>query len=546
MNGRFLLFLSVVIFSRVVAQENPDKGWQAISVKSVEAPLSFLASDWTEGREVGTKGAYLAADYIASVFQMYGIKPMGDMDLKRLSREYRLKGIEPQSYRSYFQNFDLITETRKDVSELHLITTSDLSSSDKKLIEGVDYQINGNSGAIDLDAPVVFVGYGIKSKSLKCDPYQKVDLKGKIAVLLTGFPGMNDSSSYTNKTIRRDSAFSIQNLEKEKIVNARAAGALAVFRYNPNQKIKSANPSNLPMFSDDEYYEGDRKPDDFYLKRIRLPNWEEQEETILVQIDQHLTESILSGSGDLLKNMLQPGYDMASFKVVNLPSYRFRLQISKDSKVIRARNVLGYIEGTNPNEVVVIGAHYDHVGKYNGFIFNGADDNASGTAGMLTLARAYAESGRKPEKTIVFAAWTGEEQGLWGSKYFVKNKPDSLNVILNINMDMIGRTFIKDDSEAYLSFQYTKGYEHFEEIFKRRNETNKLNLDIRFKADKQPNGGSDFASFAKAGIPVISLFTGIHRDYHMPNDEIELINLEKMTAIIKLTYLGLNDILKKK
>ena len=136
--------------------------------------------------------------------------------------------------------------------------------------------------------------------------------------------------------------------------------------------------------------------------------------------------------------------------------------------MIRARNVLGYIEGEDPSEAIVIGGHYDHVGKYSGFTYNGADDNASGTTGMLSLARAIHESGRKPAKTIVFAAWTGEEQGLCGS---------------------------------------------------------------------------DFTSFAREGIPVISLFTGLHKDYHMPNDEIEFIYLEKMVKIIKLTYLGLNEIL---
>ena len=126
---------------------------------------------------------------------------------------------------------------------------------------------------------------------------------------------------------------------------------------------------------------------------------------------------------------------------------------------------------------------------------------------------------------------------LWGSKYFVKNIPDDLNIILNINMDMISRT--------NLSFLYTKGFEEFEQIFRTINEENKFNLDIEYRSAEQPRGGSDFASFAREGIPVISLFTGLHKDYHMPNDEIEFMNLEKMVAIILLTYNGLNEILEK-
>jgi len=154
-------------------------------------------------------------------------------------------------------------------------------------------------------------------------------------------------------------------------------------------------------------------------------------------------------------------------------------------------------------------------------------------------------SGKKPAKTIVFAAWTAEEQGLWGSKYFVKNIPDNMNVVLNINLDMIGRTSIQHDSESYLRFQYTESHPEFETIFGNINSSYKLNLDIQYKPDEQPKGGSDFVPFAAEGIPVISLFTGLHRDYHFPNDEIESINLEKMTNIIRLAYLGLNDILEK-
>jgi Zn-dependent M28 family amino/carboxypeptidase len=243
--------------------------------------------------------------------------------------------------------------------------------------------------------------------------------------------------------------------------------------------------------------------------------------------------------------MLDPAYRMSSFKPVDLPETVFHLTIKKEQEVIRARNVIGYIEGENPNEAVVIGGHYDHVGKYNGFVFNGADDNVSGTVGMLSLARAFMETGTKPARTIVFAAWTGEEQGLWGSKYFVKNIPDDLSILLNINLDMISRTTVGDSTGQYLSLLYTTGYESFEKTFRAITEEYGFALDILYESKKIPRGGSDFTPFAKEGIPVISLFTGLHRDYHMPNDEIEFMNLDKMVEIIKLTYLGLNEILGK-
>ncbi len=296
---------------------------------------------------------------------------------------------------------------------------------------------------------------------------------------------------------------------------------------------------------DNEFYEGEKKKDDFYLKKILLPDWDEKEELPVLEISRSLAESLLNKSENLLSSMLDPDYRMSSFKSVDLPETLFHLSTKSEQKVIRARNVLGYIEGENPDEVVVIGGHYDHVGKYNGFTFNGADDNVSGTVGMLSLARAFMETGRKPAKTIVFAAWTGEEQGLWGSKYFVKNIPDDLSILLNLNMDMISRTTVNDSSGQYLSFLYTTGYESFEQIFRNITEEYGFALDIRYESKTEPRGGSDFTSFAKEGIPVISLFTGLHKDYHMPNDEIEFVNLEKMTEIIKLSYLGLKEILEQ-
>jgi hypothetical protein len=546
MKSLLFLLLIITISSNIIAQNVSGKGLQAISSETIEAPLSFLASDWTEGREVGTRGAYMAADYIAGIFQMYGIKPLGDMAIKRLSREPRMRGAKPEKYRSYFQNFDLVTGPRKAETELYLKTITDFSLHEKKLTEGTDYQLHGTFETMKLDAPVVFLGYGIKSTDLKCDPFSKSNVKGKIAFILSGFPGINDKDSVNYNILIKNNNSTLGKLESEKIKNAQEAGAIAVVKYNPNNVLKAGNTSNHPEHFDNEYYEGDLKQDDFYLKKIALPNKGNNNSIPVININKSLTESILTEYDELLLSMQKSDYNMSSFKPKELSGYRFNLQIKRDNKVIRARNVLGYIEGEDTTEAIVIGGHYDHVGKYNGYIFNGADDNVSGTVGMLTLARAFIESGTKPAKTLVFAGWTAEEQGLWGSKYFVNNIPDSLDIILNINLDMIGRTYIADSTDNYLSIHYTKGYEKFEQMFNESNEINKLNLDIRYKSDKQPKGGSDFTPFAKKGVPIISITTGLHKDYHMPNDEVEFINIDKMTDIVKLTYLGLDEILNSK
>jgi hypothetical protein len=541
----FILLLLATLIASSNAQKTTDKGLNSINAQSVGAPLQFLSSDWTEGREMGTRGEYMAADYIASLFKLYNIKPLGDIAVKKISRESQMMGIRAETYRSYFQNFDLLTGPREAEKELHIIINTDYSTKDKKLINGTDYLLTDNPGTMQIEAPVVFIGYGIKNNELKCDPFSQSDLKGKIVLIISGFAGINDTLSANYKAIKGDKKFSARQLEREKIENARLAGALAVIRYNPDKKIHPEKVSNLPMYYDNEFYEGDKEQDDFYLKEITLPNWDNKEEIPLIQISKAMLESILANSDKILPSMLMSDFKMSSFKTRELPGIRFNLKIMKDQEVIRARNVLGYIEGKNPKEAIVIGGHYDHVGKYNGFTFNGADDNASGTAGMLALARAFMERGEKPSRTIVFAAWTGEEQGLWGSSYFVKNVPDSLKVILNINLDMISRTSVKDSTGHYLSMEYTKGYEQFEQIFKNVNKTNGFSLNIEYESAKQPTGGSDYTPFAAEGIPIISLFTGLHKDYHMPNDEFDFLDIDKMVEIIKLTYLGTLDILEQ-
>jgi hypothetical protein len=537
--------LFIILLSSVNAQSTSDKGLISICARSVEGPLEFLASDWTEGREVGTKGEYMSADYISSIFKLINIKPLGDIALKKISREEQLKGKKAESYRSYFQNFDLLTGPREAEKELQMTVQTNYSTISRKLINGTDYLMSDNPQTMQLEGPVVFLGFGIKNKDLKCDPFSQLNLKGKIVFIISGFPGINDTLSNNYKAIKTGEKFSVAKLEKEKIENCRKAGALAVIRYNPYKELHQEKVSNLPMFYDNEYYEGDKKQDDFYLKEITLPNRENKDVIPLIQISKVMAESLLGDYDKNLPAMLKSDFSMSSLKASELQGISFNLKIKKDQEVIRARNVLGYIEGKNTREAIVIGGHYDHVGKYNGFIFNGADDNASGTAGMMALAKAFIEKGEKPSRTIIFAAWTGEEQGLWGSSYFVKNIPDSLKIILNINLDMISRTSIKDNTGQYLSMDYTKGYEQFEQIFRNINKTNNFSLNIEYRSEKQPTGGSDFAPFAAEGIPVISLFTGLHKDYHMPNDEIELLNIDKMVEIIKLTYLGLSDILKQ-
>ncbi|GAB6009504.1 M20/M25/M40 family metallo-hydrolase [Dysgonomonas reticulitermitis] len=214
------------------------------------------------------------------------------------------------------------------------------------------------------------------------------------------------------------------------------------------------------------------------------------------------------------------------------------------------RNVLGYIRGKNANEVVMVGAHYDHIGIRktpidNDSIFNGADDNASGVAAVLQVAKAFMASGRQPERTIIFGFWDGEEMGLLGSYHFVddyyKNIPIPLTaapeIKAYINCDMVGRN--KDDNTKHVIAYYSPEKEIFQTWINDDIEGYNLNLEPEFRSMDNQNGGSDHMPFMSAGAPIIFYHTDLHKDYHKLTDHSDKINFDKVTEIAKVTFLNM-------
>lgn len=205
-------------------------------------------------------------------------------------------------------------------------------------------------------------------------------------------------------------------------------------------------------------------------------------------------------------------------------------------------NVMARIEGKNPNEIVVMGAHYDHLGVDplldGDKIYNGADDNASGVSAVLQIARAFLESGVKPERTIIFALWDGEEKGLLGSEHFVLTYPDLSKIKGYINFDMIGR----NNNEAkpkHVVYFYTEAHPAFGEWLKNDVEKYGLQLEPNYRPWDRPIGGGDNGSFAKRDIPIIWYHTDGHPDYHQPSDHAYRINYEKVVEITRAAYLNL-------
>lgn len=536
----FLLFaLASVIFTSLKAQNAKEKGLQAITKQAVQGQLEFLSSDWTEGRHTGRPGAYMAADYITSLFKVYGLEPGGDMARTQISRAERRNGKRPTRYRSFYQNFKLIEYKPGDNQELSIVNNSRNGSYRLNLDYKTDFSVWASDIAVDIEAPIVFVGYGYENEEVKYNDYKGVDVNGKIILRLTGYPGHMDTSSQAFKKIGEKKYWQLRNGKSEL---AKKAGVIAIIDISPGNDPLNWWPDNIPFRYNSGNYEGDKKRTSYYDDRMKLPGDKLSESIPSIRMSERSLNELLKDTKidlekfeEQVKNNLKPASK-------ELKTKKIHLKTTVESRIIEARNVIGVIPGKDTSEIIVVGGHYDHLGKHDGWIWNGADDNASGTVGVMTMAKAFMASGEQPEKTIVFAAWTGEEKGLFGSKYFVDHPYNDSKVILNLNYDMISRDNKDDTLGIKCQLNYTKKYPILEELSEKNNDDYSLGLDIKFKPSKRPGGGSDHSSFSNKDIPIIYFMAGFPQEYHQPEDHINLVNFDKLVNIIKIGYLTIWDL----
>jgi len=511
-----------------------DDGLKTINEASLKAQLNFLASDWMEGRESESKGAFMAGDYIASMFQVFGIEPWGDI-------EYNLpiagqRGAWPEGKSSYFQKFNIIKYKMSDKQSFSLIREENGTRFAKKFEYGVDYNLSGIETDTEIESPVVFVGYGIKNDSLKINDFARINVKGKIILRMDGYPGFRDTTSGSYKKLK----FSNLWIDKEKW--AREAGAIGVINLSTYPVKDFGKAHNLPFRYKNGDIEADIAPEKYYDNKAILVIDSLKKSLPVIRISARLQNELTSMINiDLNSFELEAKNNLKSFSR-EITGLRIGVISGVESELMTVRNIVGMIEGENKNEFIVVGAHYDHIGKYGGYIFNGADDNGSGTVGVMSIARALKATGKKPAKTIIFAAWTAEEKGLLGSEYFVKSFAGVNRIALDLNMDMIGRSSVKDSVGNKCGMMYTKAYNGFQELSQKKVKEYGLNLDVKYTGSERPSGGSDYAPFAEMDVPVISLMAAMHPDYHQPSDEVSKIEWKKMEQIIKLGFLNIYEL----
>lgn len=503
----FAAFLFAITFHNLSAQmrdAKPDPATIAATIRTQEMQrhAEVLASDLLEGRETGTVGQRKAADYIAELFDSWGLPKVGDQN-------------------SHLQQIFLKAEAWKQVG---------LMIQDKKYRHLWDFYANPalNNDLLhqfNLDE-VVFLGYGIDDAAYS--DYQGVQVKGKAILIYDGEPTNAEGKSI----ITKGQELSEWTIER-KLAAAKTREVAVVliidgkFKENVAELRRRLNSNRLkPADAPDE-------------SNPLAPN---------IHLSSESAKELLGGKvSKVVKQrdkILKTGRPGSLVIKTDL-----NIILEKEVRTLSGQNVLGYIEGTDPalkHEVLVISAHFDHLGKRGDVIYYGADDNASGTSTVLEVAQAFREAqlvGAGPRRSVLFLLVSGEEKGLLGSQYYISNPIFPLeNTIANINVDMVGRVDEKHaDNPDYI---YVIGADRISTELHRINESanatyTQLELDYTYNDPKDPNRyyyRSDHYHFAERGIPAVFYFSGTHEDYHQPSDTADKLNYEKMIKIGRLVF----------
>jgi len=462
-----------------------------ISKQNLEKNLRVLASDEYEGRETGEKGQKMAAKYIAEQFQA--------------------AGIPAYKNNSYYQEFPL---------NLLYPSPIDITIKGKKYTNNSDYFIFPGQAEQTIGATeIVFLGYGIKDSMY--DDYASVNVKDKIIMVMDSEPYNKDSTSFiTGK--KQPSMWTFYG--RNKTIEATEAGAKAMF-----------------IVVEDIAFE--MKENKHRLEKAVLTTKKPTKKLVVVYISKKMADEILKKATDRLEASISKSKKPKKVE----RSTEIKMNIKEASQSISSENVLGYVEGTDlKNELIVITAHYDHLGKEGSVVYNGADDDGSGTVAVIELAKTFAQAkkeGKGPRRSMLFMAVSGEEKGLLGSAYYVNNPEFPLaNTVCNLNIDMIGR--MDKAHENNPDYVYLIGSDKLSsELHNISEKANKayINtvLDYTYNDEKDKNRfyyRSDHYNFAKNGIPVIFYFNGVHADYHQETDEVEKIHFGKIENITRLVF----------
>lgn len=488
--------------------EEESQGSPEIREGDLKSQVSYLASDQLEGRLTGTTGLHKAADFIAEQLKAAGVAPVG-------------------SNGSYFQSFEFSAGVRLAQQGNQLSIQTDTAEPAKQFELDKDFRPFSFTANGDVEGEVVFAGYGLAAPGKAgegYDSYSGLNVSNRIVLVLRYVP--ENISAERKQELNRYAGL------RYKAMIARNHGAKAILIVSgPN----SPNAGALAPLSSDTSLAGSG--------------------IVAASVGTQVAETILRAAGKDLKTMqtaLDTENPHAEGSVI-VPRLKLKLGTAVERIRQADQNVVGVLPpgGAHGRQTyILIGAHYDHLGRgemntlarkeEEGAIHNGADDNASGVAAVLELAAALADDYKKNPETfahgLMFAFWSGEELGLIGSSHFAEHPPVSLtNLIAYVNFDMVGRL-----RENKLQLQGVASSTIWRRLIEKRNVAAGFNLALQ----DDPYLPTDATALYSKGVPVLNFFTGSHDDYHRPSDDSERLNYEGLTRITRFARVLILDLAK--
>ncbi len=497
------------------AAQTVTRSAELIQQADLKADIYFLASDDMAGRNIGSPEDHIATDYIAAEFLRLGLKPMGDNG-------------------TFFQGMDILSG---DVDRQQTTLTANIGGADHTYVFDRDFRWNRQSlRPARACGPVVFAGYGIDAPEYAYSDLSALDLNGKIALVFTREPQADDPRSKFMGSLDTYHAFYWDKIEQ--LRKRGAAGVLLIADRVP-RAVKPIPASSQRSAGGPSYALAGEMWD--------LP---------VLTVNREVADQFLSASGqtsDALQAEIDRTLTPHSFAIPQSLACMSKAFIGLQTS--HGRNVVALLEGSDPKlktETIIVTAHHDHMGIMNGHIFNGADDNASGVAGLLGVARAMVKGAVRPKRSVLLIAYDGEERIFLGSYFYVHHPLVPLaQTVATLNMDMIGRDEedpnwpLPPDRNVnmvnVLGTRYNPGLRRVIDV---QNQKEGLKLDYKMDVVDPDSlwSRSDHFWFATLHIPQVEFQTGLHHDYHTGQDTWDHINYPKLTRIVRLVFLSVAEI----
>jgi hypothetical protein len=526
--------LVFALSSLSIQAQSGAPGLDSIRQEDLKADLFFLGSDAMRGRLTNTPENLIASEWIKARFERLGLAP---------------------AVPGYFQNYNLMTVTLGQGNALEIIEGSATSP----VAHGQGFTTQRFSASAEARGPVVFAGYGISAPDLDHDDYRAADvIKGALVLVIDHEPGERDPNSPFDGVVTSDAGSALRKAQA-----AQAKGAAGILYVSDVHNHPGATGNTGANF-------WPQQPS--RLGTYSLAGWMESIRIPAAQISVDLANRLVKGTGKTLDDLSKSADTPRGVTAVRLPGVEARLTTAVNRQPIPDRNVLAKIDGTDArlkDEWVVISAHFDHDGANGAQIMNGADDDGSGTVGLLEIAEAYAlaaKAGQWPRRSILFAAFNSEERGLLGAwAYTLQPIAPLERTVAVLNMDMIGRNeevpapapaaaggrgggrfngldpqTAESNNNALNIIGSVRSPDLKAQVEAANETANKAaRLEIRYRYDNnvsQLMRRSDQWPFIQNGVPGIWIFTGLHPDYHTVNDDPERINYVKMEKILRLVH----------